>query len=91
MPGLAQGLDHEDGARDPVGVAVAEDEDLLALVGGEEDAVDRVLHLREEEGVAQVAGIVLEVVEELGRVGDAAAREDGGGEEVEAVAGRRAP
>ncbi len=86
---LGQGLDHEDGRRDSVGVAVAEDEDLLALVGREEHAVDRVLHLREEEGVAEVAGIVLEEEKELRRVRDASAREYRGREEVEAVAARQ--
>ena len=60
---------------------------VTALTSQEEIAIP--LHLREEEGIAQVPRIVLEVEEELGRIGNAAAGEDGGGEEVEAVAGRQ--
>jgi hypothetical protein len=63
-----QCLDHERRRRDTVGVPVAEDEDLFLLVGGEQDAVDGVLHLREQEGVPQETRIVFEVVEHvLGR------------------------
>jgi hypothetical protein len=84
---LLQGLGHEDGARHPVGVPIPEDEDLLPLVHGEEDAVDGVLHLGEEEGVVEVARIVLQIKQELLRLGDAAPGEDGGGEGIDSVAG----
>ncbi len=70
---------HEGGGRYAIGVAVAEDHHLLALVGGEEDAIDRVFHGLEKKGIVQVAGVVLQVIEHLTRFSHLAAREDGGG------------
>ena len=76
---LLEAAVEDGGAGDAVHVPVAENQHLLPLVPGCENAVHRILHTGKQEGTVEETEVVLQIIQNIAAAGDVPAGKDGGG------------